>query len=121
MSNWLRYIMMGLLTLTLSVSLMAQEQAVPLKNGNAAAAAPAESPEQLSAEEQALKLEIESRLSLFSDDFQQLQMVGSMSLVPDAKMGITKNFVSVLEERMKTYNQRYNSLDVMWTTPMMMI
>ena len=116
MSNWLRYIMMGLLTLTLSVSLMAQEQAVPLKNGNAAAAAPAESPEQLSAEEQALKLEIESRLSQFSDDFQQLQMVGSMSLVPDAKMGITKNFVSVLEERMKTYNQRYNSLDVMWTT-----
>ena len=108
--------MMGLLTLTLSVSLMAQEQAVPLKNRNAAAAAPAESPEQLSAEEQALKLEIESRLSLFSDDFQQLQMVGSMSLVPDAKMGITKNFVSVLEERMKTYNQRYNSLDVMWTT-----
>ena len=108
--------MMGLLTLTLSVSLMAQEQAVPLKNGNAAAAAPAESPEQLSAEEQALKLEIESRLSQFSDDFQQLQMVGSMSLVPDAKMGITKNFVSVLEERMKTYNQRYNSLDVMWTT-----
>ena len=116
MSNWLQYIMMGLLTLTLSVSLMAQEQAVPLKNGNAAAAAPAESPEQLSAEEQALKLEIESRLSQFSDDFQQLQMVGSMSLVPDAKMGITKNFVSVLEERMKTYNQRYNSLDVMWTT-----
>ena len=84
--------MMGLLTLTLSVSLMAQEQAVPLKNGNAAAAAPAESPEQLSAEEQALKLEIESRLSQFSDDFQQLQMVGSMSLVPDAKMGITKNY-----------------------------
>ena len=114
MSNWLRYLVMGLLTFTLSVSTMAQEHAVPLKNGDAAA--PAESPEELSAEEQALKLEIEARLSQFSDDFQQLQLVGSMSLSPDAKLGINKNFVSVLEDRMNSYNQRYNSLDVMWTT-----
>ena len=106
--------MMGLLTLTLSVSLMAQQQTVPPQKGNAAA--PAEDPAELSAEEKALKLEIESRLSQFSDDFQQLQMVGSMSLDPDAKLGINKNFVSVLEGRMNTYNQRYNSLDVMWTT-----
>ena len=77
---------------------------------------PAEDPAELSAEEKALKLEIESRLSQFSDDFQQLQMVGSMSLDPDAKLGINKNFVSALEGRMNTYNQRYNSLDVMWTT-----
>ena len=116
MSNWLRYIVMGLLTLTLSISLMAQEQAVPLKNENTAAAAPAETPEEQSAEEQALKLEIEARLSQFSDDFLQLQLVGSMALTPDAKLGINKNFVSVLEGRMNTYNQRYNSLDVMWTT-----
>ena len=117
MSSWLRYIMMGLLTLTLSVSLMAQQQTVPPQKGNAAApAAPAEDPAEMSAEEKALKLEIESRLSQFSDDFQQLQMVGSMSLDPDAKLGINKNFVSVLEGRMNTYNQRYNSLDVMWTT-----
>ena len=112
--------MMGLLTLTLSVSLMAQQQTVPPQKGNAAApaasAAPAEDPAEMSAEEKALKLEIESRLSQFSDDFQQLQMVGSMSLDPDAKLGINKNFVSVLEGRMNTYNQRYNSLDVMWTT-----
>ena len=39
-----------------------------------------------------------------------------MSLSPDAKLGINKNFVSVLEDRMNSYNQRYNSLDVMWTT-----
>ena len=39
-----------------------------------------------------------------------------MALAPDAKLGINKNFVSVLEGRMNTYNQRYNSLDVMWTT-----
>ena len=116
MSNWLRYIVMGLLTLTLSISLMAQEQTVPLKNENTAAAAPAETPEEQSAEEQALKLEIEARLSQFSDDFLQLQLVGSMALTPDAKLGINKNFVSVLEGRMNTYNQRYNSLDVMWTT-----
>ena len=117
MSSWLRYIAMGLLTLTLSVSLMAQQQAVPPQKGNAAApAASAEDPAELSAEEKALILEIKSRLSQFSDDFQQLQMVGSMSLDPDAKLGINKNFVSVLEGRMNTYNQRYNSLDVMWTT-----
>ena len=116
MSNWLRYIVMGLLTLTLSGSLMAQEHAVPLNKENAAAAAPTESPEELSAEEQALKLEIEARLSQFSDDFTQLQLVGSISLAPDAKLGITKNFVDVLKQRMNTYNQRYNSLDVMWTT-----
>ena len=116
MSNWLQYIMMGLLTLTLSVSLMAQQQAVPPQKGNAAATTPEENPAELSAAEQALILEIKSRLSQFSDDFQQLQMAGSMSLDPDAKLGINKNFVSALEGRMNTYNQRYNSLDVMWTT-----
>ena len=116
MSSWLRYIAMGLLTLTLSVSLMAQQQAVPPQKGNAAATTPEENPAELSAAEQALILEIKSRLSQFSDDFQQLQMAGSMSLDPDAKLGINKNFVSVLEGRMNTYNQRYNSLDVMWTT-----
>ena len=116
MSSWLRYIAMGLLTLTLSVSLMAQQQAVPPQKGNAAATTPEENPAVLSAAEQALILEIKSRLSQFSDDFQQLQMVGSMSLDPDAKLGINKNFVSALEGRMNTYNQRYNSLDVMWTT-----
>ena len=116
MSNWLRHIVMGLLTLTLSGSLMAQEHAVPLNKENAATAAPTESPEELSAEEQALKLEIEARLSQFSDDFTQLQLVGSISLAPDAKLGINKNFVDVLKQRMNTYNQRYNSLDVMWTT-----
>ena len=108
--------MMGLLTLTLLVSLMAQQQAVPPQKGNAAATTPEENPAELSAAEQALILEIKSRLSQFSDDFQQLQMAGSMSLDPDAKLGINKNFVSALEGRMNTYNQRYNSLDVMWTT-----
>ena len=116
MSSWLRYIAMGLLTLTLSVSLMAQQQAVPPQKGNAAATTPEENPAELSAAEQALILEIKSRLSQFSDDFQQLQMAGSMSLDPDTKLDVNKNFVSVLEGRIKTYNQRYNSLDVMWTT-----
>ena len=116
MSSWLRYIMMGLLTLTLSVSLMAQQQAVPPQKGNAAATTPEENPAELSAAEQALILEIKSRLSQFSDDFQQLQMAENMSLDPDTKLDVNKNFVSVLEGRIKTYNQRYNSLDVMWTT-----
>ena len=107
---------MGLLTLTLSVSLMAQQQTVPPQKGNAAATTPEENPAELSAAEQALILEIKSRLSQFSDDFQQLQMAENMSLDPDSKLDVNKNFVSVLEGRIKTYNQRYNSLDVMWTT-----
>ena len=106
MSSWLRYIMMGLLTLTLSVSLMAQQQAVPPQKGNAAATTPEENPAELSAAEQALILEIKSRLSQFSDDFQQLQMAENMSLDPDTKLDVNKNFVSVLEGRIKTYNQR---------------
>lgn len=115
MSNWLQYIVMALLAVTLSGPLMAQEHAVPLKEGEAAPAAPTETKE-LSPEQQELKLEIESRLSQFSDDFTQLQLVGSLSLTPDAKLGITKNFVDILDQRMTNYNQRYNSLDVMWTT-----
>lgn len=115
MSNWLQYIVMALLAVTLSGPLMAQEHAVPLKEGEAVPAAPTETKE-LSPEQQELKLEIESRLSQFSDDFTQLQLVGSLSLTPDAKLGITKNFVDILDQRMTNYNQRYNSLDVMWTT-----
>lgn len=111
MSKWLQYTVVALLGLTLSGSLMAQEHAVPLKQEAAT-----EKTEALSPEEQALKLEIEARLSQFSDDFTQLQLVGSISLAPDAKLGINKNFVDVLKQRMNTYNQRYNSLDVMWTT-----
>ena len=103
---------MGLLILTQSVFLMAQGQAVPSKNDNTT---PAETGGSSSAV-QALKLEIEARLSQFSDDFQQLKLVGSISLVPDAKLEITKNYISVLQDRMNTYNQRYNSLSVMWTT-----
>ena len=111
MSNRLRYTVMALLAFVLSVSLMAQEQAASLKG-----AKPDENTEALSPEQTALKLEIEARLSQFSDDFTQLQLVGSVTLAPDAKLGITKNFVDVLKQRMNTYNQRYNSLDVMWTT-----
>ena len=89
MSSWLRYIAMGLLTLTLSVSLMAQQQAVSPQKGNAAApAASAEDPAELSAEEKALILEIKSRLSQFSDDFQKLQTAGSMSMDPDTKLDV---------------------------------
>ena len=64
---------MGLLILTQSVFLMAQGQAVPSKNDNTT---PAETGGASSAV-QALKLEIEARLSQFSDDFQQLKLVGS--------------------------------------------
>ena len=111
MNKRLQYIVSAFLALMLSASLMAQTVSVPLGQDNKAG-----NEEVLSAEQQALNLEIESRLAQFMDDFKQLQVVGSFILVPDAKLEITKNFVDVLNQRLNTYNQRYNNLDVMWVT-----
>ncbi len=111
MNKRLQYIVSAFLALMLSASLMAQTVSAPLGQDNKAG-----NEEVLSAEQQALNLEIESRLAQFMDDFKQLQVVGSFILVPDAKLEITKNFVDVLNQRLNTYNQRYNNLDVMWVT-----
>lgn len=111
MNKRLQYIVSAFLALMLSASLMAQTVSAPLGQDNKAG-----NEEVLSAEQQALNLEIESRLAKFMDDFKQLQVVGSFILVPDAKLEITKNFVNVLNQRLNTYNQRYNNLDVMWVT-----
>ena len=111
MSRKLQYIVLALLAFTLSAPLMAQEQPVPTNQGDKT-----EQKEVLSAEQQALKLDIESRLAQFADELLQLQVVGSFTLDPDVKLGITNNYVDVLKKRMKTFNQRFNNLDVMWTT-----
>jgi hypothetical protein len=104
---------MAWLAVMLSVSGMAQKQTVPVKEDETK---DAKNSEDLSVEQGELKLEIQARLSQFSDDFSQLQTVGSISLAPDAKLGISKDYVSMLEQRMNIYKQRYNSLEVMWTT-----
>lgn len=111
MSRKLQYIVLALLAFTLSAPLMAQEQPVPTNQGDKT-----EQKEVLSAEQQALKLDIESRLAQFADELLQLQVVGSFTLDPDVKLGITKDYVDVLKKRMKTFDQRFNNLDVMWTT-----
>ena len=111
MSRSLQYIVLALLAFTLSGPLMAQQQPAPSDQG-----AKTEGKEELSAEQQALALEIESRLAQFSDEFSQLQVVSNFTLTPDAKLGVTKNFVGVLKQRFKFYDQRFNSLDVMWNT-----
>lgn len=111
MNKRLQYIVSAFLALMLSASLMAQTVSAPLGQDNKTG-----NEEVLSAEQRALNLEIESRLAKFMDDFKQLQVVGSFILVPDAKLEITKNFVNVLNQRLNTYNQRYNNLDVMWVT-----
>lgn len=111
MNKRLQYIVLAFWVFMLSGPLMAQEQSVPPKQGDNT-----ENVEDLSAEQQELKLEIEARLSQFSDEFSQLKVVGSFILSPDSRFEITKSYVDVLKQRMKNYDQRYNSLDVMWTT-----
>ena len=111
MNKRLQYIVLAFWVFMLSGPLMAQEQSVPPKQGDNT-----ENVEDLSAEQQELKLEIKARLSQFSDEFSQLKVVGSFILSPDSRFEITKSYVDVLKQRMKNYDQRYNSLDVMWTT-----
>ncbi len=111
MNRRLLYIVLALWAFTLSGPLMAQEQSVPLDQG-----AKTEGKEELSAEQQALNLEIESRLAQFADELSQLQMLGSFTLAPDAKLGLSQTYIDILKQRMKSYDQHFNSLDVMWTT-----
>ena len=111
MNKRLQYIVLAFWVFMLSGPLMAQEQSVPPKQGDNT-----ENVEDLSAEQQELKLEIKARLSQFSDEFSQLKVVGSFILSPDSRFEITGSYVDVLKQRMKNYDQRYNSLDVMWTT-----
>jgi hypothetical protein len=87
-----------------------QKQPAPVKEDEAKNA------EALSPEQQALRLEIEARLAQFSDDFSQLQSVGTITLASDSKMGIGKDFVIMLMQRMDSFNQRFKNLEVMWTT-----
>lgn len=74
------------------------------------------SPEAVSLEVAQLKLEIETRLSQFSDELNQLFAVCQMPLSFDGNVEASQSLISAMEQRMNYLNQSYNTLDVKWNT-----
>lgn len=74
------------------------------------------SPEAVSPEVAQLKLEIETRLSQFSDELNQLFAVSQMPLSFDGNVEASQSLISAMEQRMNYLNQSYNTLDVKWNT-----
>lgn len=72
--------------------------------------------EAVSPETAQLKLEIETRMSQFTDELNQLFTVSQMPLSFDGNVETSKSLVSALEQRMNYLNQSYNMLDVKWNT-----
>ena len=63
-----------------------------------------------------LKSEIELRFSQFSDELNQMLVVGQMTLSVDGAVGVSPSVVNAMAERLKYLNQSYNALDVKWNT-----
>lgn len=63
-----------------------------------------------------LKAEIELRLSQFSDELNQMLVVGQMNFSVDGSVGVSQSVVNAMAERLKSLNQSYNALDVKWNT-----
>lgn len=63
-----------------------------------------------------LKAEIELRFSQFSDELNQMLVVGQMTLSVDGAVGVSPSVVNAMAERLKYLNQSYNALDVKWNT-----
>jgi len=76
----------------------------------------ATSAQTLSPEAEALQLEIAARIAQFSDELNQLLVVGKINLTMDSEMGISKSVISAMEQRMQSLNQTYNQIDVKWNT-----
>ena len=74
------------------------------------------SPEAVSPEVAQLKLEIETRLSQFSDELNQLFAVCQMPLSFDGNVEASQSLISAMEQRMNYLNQSYNTLVVKWNT-----
>ena len=74
------------------------------------------SPEAVSPEVAQLTLEIETRLSQFSDELNQLFAVSQMPLSFDGNVEASQSLISAMEQRMNYLNQSYNTLDVKWNT-----
>lgn len=90
-------LMIGLLFL--SHTLLAQESETPVSTDVAE-----------------LKAEIELRLSQFSDELNQMLVVGQMNFSVDGSVGVSQSVVNAMAERLKSLNQSYNALDVKWNT-----
>ena len=90
-------LMIGLLFL--SHTLLAQEEETPVSTDVAE-----------------LKAEIELRLSQFSDELNQMLVVGQMNFSVDGSVGVSQSVVNAMAERLKNLNQSYNALDVKWNT-----
>jgi len=95
-------LMMGLAVWTLTLS--AQETVTPLP----------EVP--VSPDVAELRAEIELRLSQFTDELNQLLVVGQMTLSADGAIGVSPSVVGAMTDRMRYLNQSYNALDVKWNT-----
>ena len=96
-SRFLGLMMIGLLFL--SHTLLAQEAETPVPTDVAE-----------------LKAEIELRLSQFSDELNQMLVVGQMNFSVDGSVGVSQSVVNAMAERLKSLNQSYNALDVKWNT-----
>lgn len=104
MKTWFRYIGLMMLLVCLNVHVRAQEAIQPIAATS------------LSPEAEALQLEIAARISQFSEELNQLLVVGKVNLTVDSEMGVSKSVISAMEQRMQELNQTYNQIDVKWNT-----
>ena len=104
MKTWFRYIGLMMLLVCLNVHVRAQEAVQPIAATS------------LSPEAEALQLEIAARISQFSEELNQLLVVGKVNLTVDSEMGVSKSVISAMEQRMQELNQTYNQIDVKWNT-----
>ena len=104
MKTWFRYIGLMVLLVCLNGFVRAQETVQPIAATS------------LSPEAEALQLEIAARISQFSEELNQLLVVGKVNLTVDSEMGVSKSVISAMEQRMQDLNQTYNQIDVKWNT-----
>lgn len=107
MRTWLRHIGLLAVFACLTGFVRAQEAEQPIA---------ATSAQTLSPEAEALQLEIAARIAQFSDELNQLLVVGKINMTMDSEMGISKSVISAMEQRMQSLNQTYNQIDVKWNT-----
>ena len=99
MKDWLRHIGLIMFFVCLAGTVKGQEAAQPL-----------------SPDAEAMQQEIAARVAQFSDEFNQLLVVGKVDLSVTSDMGVSKSIITAIEQRMQTLNLTYNQLDVKWNT-----
>ena len=99
MKDWLRHIGLIMFFVCLAGTVKGQEAAQPL-----------------SPDAEAMQQEIAARVAQFSDEFNQLLVVGKVDLSVTSDMGVSKSIITAIEQRMQTLNLTYTQLDVKWNT-----